>query len=264
MKKIATALTLALAINIGYSQDNDDIIIDLNDSKRSKDSKDFKHHRGTFYSLDFDFGLNNYLQDGKSPDENNEPYAVIPIGSWYFAINSNHTTHLTGPLYLQWGGNLSWYNFKFADEAMRINKQADEVVFEQDPRIADINPIKSKLAATYLNTSIVPMLDFNDSHCHRYHGNWYKRHHHNDSFRIGIGAYAGLKIASHSKFVYQDEGRKEREKDHDSYYMNNWRYGARLQMGFRDVDIFVNYDMSELFVENKGPQLNAFSFGIVI
>jgi hypothetical protein len=40
------------------------------------------------------------------------------------------------------------------------------------------------------------------------------------------------------------------------------RYGLRGQIGFNDIDLFVNYDMNDLFTEGKGPQLNAFSFGI--
>ena len=40
------------------------------------------------------------------------------------------------------------------------------------------------------------------------------------------------------------------------------RYGLRAQIGFNDIDLFINYDMNELFAAGKGPQLNAFSFGV--
>lgn len=265
MKKITTTLVLVFAISLGYAQDSTELkeVKTRKDIKEMKEVKVNKERRnyGTYHSIDFDLGLNNYLENGKSPEESNAAYLVKPFGSWYFSINSINTTHVAGPLYLQWGGNLSWYNFKFEDENNRIYKQADEVVFEADPRGTDINPIKSKLTATYLNASVVPMLDFDGKNRH---SRWFRNHRKHDGFRIGVGAYAGYKIASHSKFVYKDEGQKQRDKDKDSFYLNNWRYGARLQMGFRDVDLFVNYDISELFVEDRGPQLNAFSFGIII
>jgi hypothetical protein len=35
-----------------------------------------------------------------------------------------------------------------------------------------------------------------------------------------------------------------------------------MQIGFKGTDFFFNYDMNELFAENKGPKLNAFSFGV--
>ena len=58
-------------------------------------------------------------------------------------------------------------------------------------------------------------------------------------------------------------GDKEKEKDHDNFYLNNLRYGIRFQIGVRSTDLFVNYDMNELFATDRGPKLNAISFGII-
>jgi len=33
-------------------------------------------------------------------------------------------------------------------------------------------------------------------------------------------------------------------------------------LGYGEVDIFVNYDISTLFAENRGPELNAITFGL--
>jgi hypothetical protein len=62
--------------------------------------------------------------------------------------------------------------------------------------------------------------------------------------------------------VYKEDGDKEKEKNRDNYYLNNVRYGLRLQLGFKDTDLFFNYDMNELFMAGKGPKLSAFSFGV--
>lgn len=85
---------------------------------------------------------------------------------------------------------------------------------------------------------------------------------HSESFRIGLGPYAGYRIDSYTKLQYKEEGEKRRERNHDPFYLNNIRYGLRFQIGFRDTDLFFNYDMNELFASGKGPKLNAFSFGI--
>ncbi|MBA4054703.1 MAG: hypothetical protein C0490_08335, partial [Marivirga sp.] len=74
--------------------------------------------------------------------------------------------------------------------------------------------------------------------------------------------YVGYRIASHSKIVYKEDG-KEKDKEHDSFYLNNFRYGVRLQVGYRATDLFFNYDLNELFASGKGPNLNAFSFGVI-
>jgi hypothetical protein len=86
---------------------------------------------------------------------------------------------------------------------------------------------------------------------------------HGNGFRIGLGPYVGYRIDSYSKHVYYSNGDKEKDQDRSSYYLNNFRYGARFQIGYRGTDLFVNYDMNDLYVENRGPKLNALSFGVI-
>ena len=56
---------------------------------------------------------------------------------------------------------------------------------------------------------------------------------------------------------------REKDKDRDNLYLNNLRYGIRLQLGVRSTDFFFNYDLNELFATDKGPKLNAFGFGVI-
>jgi hypothetical protein len=121
----------------------------------------------------------------------------------------------------------------------------------------DVNFKKSKLSASYVHASLVPIVDFGG---HSRKSRFWDGY--NNSFRIGLGPYVGYRISSHSKLVYKDDDR-EKEKDNDSFYLNNFRYGLRLQLGYRSTDLFFNYDLNELFSEGKGPKLNAFSFGVV-
>lgn len=219
-----------------------------------------KKDQGTNSTFTVEFGLNNYLSDGKFPSDENELYAVNPIVSWYVALGSMNSTHIAGPLSLDWGANVSWYNFKFENERARIEKLDDGLLFYEDPT-PGISAIKSKLVVPYLNVSLVPMFIFGK----RRSSDWEPfSYHENDGFRIGLGAYAGYRVGSRSKYVIKDDGDRRRVKDKTNFYLNNWRYGARLQMGFRGIDLFANYDLNELFVEDKGPQLNAFSFGIIL
>jgi hypothetical protein len=210
----------------------------------------------TWQSFNFDLGTNNYLEDGKFPDADGALYTVRPWGSWYIATSSTQRTRVGRNFFLEWGLGLSWYNFKFQNDDVMILKDDDGVQFVTDTR--DVNHRKSKLTATYINASFVPVLDFGD------HGRkprmW---DNYGSAFRIGIGPYAGYRISSRSKLVYKDDGDLEKEKNRDSFYLNNLRYGARLQLGFYGTDLFFNYDFNELFTEGKGPKLNAFSFGVI-
>lgn len=220
---------------------------------------------GTRHSINFDLGVNNYLTPERElPDESSALYAVKPLGSWYVGINSIYNTRIVGPFYLEWGGGVSWYNFKFDNASTRLVDLPDRITFTGavDP---EVNFKKSKLTAFYVQFMAVPMFDFGRPSRHDsriWKDIWSSGNNHSRGFRIGFGGYAGYKIDSYSKVVI-DNGDKEKQRNHDSYHLESFRYGARLQIGFRDTDLFFNYDLNELFVEGQGPQLNAFSFGII-
>lgn len=227
-----------------------------------EDDEDYKamqrwsSRKRTYHSFNFDIGTNNYLTSGGFPDADNSPYTVKPWGSWYIGINSVQRTRLANKFFIEWGMGVSWYNFKFQDERTIVTKDDSQVYFATDLRDLDFK--KSRLTATFINASFVPMIDFgaNKRKSSFFDGN------NSESFRIGAGGYIGYRIDSFTKQVYKEDGHKRDPKNHDNFYLNNLRYGLRLQVGFDDVDLFFNYDLNDLFIENKGPKLNAFSFGV--
>src|SRR6267142_1244412 len=127
-------------------------------SKEDWNKRSRKHwNRRTYHAFNMDWATNNYLSNGKFPDQTNEPYAVRPWGSWYVALNSVERTHVAGKLFLEWGMGVSWYNFKFQSDQTLLTKNDNGVIFAKDGR--DFDFIKSKLTATYLNASFVPVTD---------------------------------------------------------------------------------------------------------
>jgi hypothetical protein len=236
----------------------------IRDRDRDEDEHFGHHHdrkwnKKTRSSFNVDVGMNNYLEGGKFPDASNQLYTVKPWGSWYVGLNSIWRTRIARKFFLEWGGGVSWYNFKFSDPTTVLSKDDNGVIFSQDPRNVDLR--KSKLTVTYINISAVPMIDFGDnSRKYTFFDGGGKA----SSFRFGVGPYAGYRIDSYTKQMYYENGDKFRTHDHDNFYLNNLRYGLRLQVGFRDTEVFFNYDMNELFTEGKGPKLNAFSFGITL
>ena len=246
-----------LSINIRLNNDEDD------DQRQEEPSRRYERKKYNYYGTDnmlsFDFGLNNYLNsNGEFPDESNALYAVKPVQSWYVAVGLLNKTHVAGPLFIDWGANVSWYNFKFQNNRTRLKKTDTEVVFSEQPDIVD--PIKSKLVVPYLNASFVPMLHFGRPGSH----NWFVLDRNKgEGFRIGGGVYAGYRLGSRAKYVSKEDNERQRVKDRTNFYVNNWRYGVRVQLGINGIDLFANYDLNELFVAGRGPELNAFSFGIV-
>ncbi|MDH5380166.1 MAG: hypothetical protein OEW75_04895 [Cyclobacteriaceae bacterium] len=266
MKNFVIITLVALfGLNNGYSQDEDpvkskndsidnQVIIeedfDDNDNDDDEESGIVKHKKRTENFWNLDFGLNNYLQNGKFPDATNESHTVKPWGSWYLALASVNRTRINGPLYMEWGMSFSWYNFKMQDPSIRITKGVDNIEFLPDTNGFD-DYIKSKLSVTHINIFLVPMIHTDRSSRSDDKG-----------FRLGVGGYAGYRVGSSTKFVY-DKGGKQKDKGRGNYYLNNVRYGIRAQAGWKGTDIFFNYDLNELFAEGKGPELNPFSFGII-
>ncbi len=235
---------------------------DWNDDYRSERRRT-KYSRRAYHSFNIDLGMNNYLENGSFPDGANQLYTVKPWGSWYVALNSTLRTRVAGKFYIEWGAGVSWYNFKFTNFKVGITKDDSGVIFYENPNAVEFT--KSKLTVAYVNLSMVPMFDFGGYSRKPmvFNGdrlNFDRR----GSFRFGVGPYVGYRLDSYTKQVWEENGDKYKSHDHDSYYLNNIRYGLRAQIGFRDTDIFFNYDLNDLFIEDKGPRLHAFSFGITL
>lgn len=216
--------------------------------------------KGTYGTFEVELGMNNWLENGSFPDNENAPYAVKPWGSWYVGIGGIYHTAIAGPLKLKWGGNMTWYNWKMEDTSVRITKTDENTTFVPDPTI---DSKKSKLAATYINAMVVPMLEFNQRSNPRNRGfHWDK--YRQRGFRIGAGMYAGYRIDSWTKIKYSINGDKKKDKEKGNYYLNNFRYGIRGQVGFRGMDLFFNYDLNDVFASGRGPELQAISFGFIL
>ncbi|MFT5641476.1 MAG: hypothetical protein ACI9A7_001580 [Cyclobacteriaceae bacterium] len=219
--------------------------------------------------FNIDVGLQNWVEGGTFPDADDQSYTLKPFGSWTVGFNFNNKTWVGGPLYLNWALGASWHNFNLQDTDHIIAKGADRIEFvASDPTH---NTKKSRLTVPYANVTIVPMLDFSRGR-KKVKGyekggvtfRTYKR----QGIRIGLGGYAGYRLGGESKYVYSVDGNKEKDKDSGNFYLSNMRYGIRGQFGFKGLDIFMNYDLNDVFAEGRGPAgsggLQAISFGIIL
>jgi hypothetical protein len=242
--------------------------IDIDESEYADDDNDgsdreFRKARryrekGTKNYFNFEIGMNNYLQNGDFPDTNDEPFTVKPWGSWVVGITNTNRTRILGPIFLDWGGGVNWNNFKFQNASTRILKGDSYTMIFNDTSLAD--PVKSKLTTTYINAYFVPMINFGRSGRKRDIFHWGNF---DNALRIGAGAYVGYRVDSYAKNVWKEIDKKRSNRNNDSFFLNNLRYGVRARFGFQSLDFFVDYDMNELFIEGKGPKLNPFSFGII-
>ena len=224
--------------------------------------KDKDKDKRTIHNFNIEMGLNTWHGFG---DVN---YSVKPWGSWYFGLGSVNKTQLKNSLFLEWGSGLSWYNWKLEDPSYQIIKTTTQLELAQPANINEINPIKSKLVASYLNVSLVPLFDFSQGSRKvvvKQTGNLKLIKSKNRGLRIGIGGYLGYRMYGRSKYVYKEGNKlRNKEKDNGNFYLSNVRYGLRGRVGWKGMDIFVNYDLNQVFTSGVGPELNALSFGIIL
>lgn len=234
---------------------------------KKKWKQDYRTSRLSRNYFAADFGLNNWMEDGELPSGEGTLYTIKPVGSWYVGGRYFRRIAVGGPLFIDFGGSATWYTWKFENKNVRILKNPDNVEFVED---TEITGLKSKLSASYLNIEIVPVFDFsygkvraNDRESRRRR---YTKHVRSNGFTIGIGGYAGYRLDSWTKNVYKDaNGDEQKDKEGSTFHLNNLRYGARVQIGLDyDFSIFCNYDLNTVFVENRGPKLNAVSFGATL
>ncbi len=243
-----------------WGDDDDDVI-----TRYSYVDNDRSRTRNYF---NVDVGTNNWLEGNTLPSASDADYAVRPWGSWYLGANFLNRTWVGGPIYLEWGGGVNWYNWKLENSDIRIEKGDNSIEFNSvNPETAGL---KSKISATYVNLSVVPMLDFGKGarRVKTTMGDGFKfSSSRRNGFRIGAGVYAGYRMGSTAKYVFKESGDTDRIKERDHFYLSNFRYGIRGQVGFQSFDMFILYDLNEVFEEGRGPggaQLNAFTIGITL
>ena len=199
----------------------------------------------TTQRLDLNLGLNFYTEDGNLVDAN-APYTLSPLGSRYFSIRGLQQTRLGGKdskHHILYGLEVAWNNYMY-DKDLRIEKNNDVVEWNAAPTG---NPAYNKSKLTVCNLNVPVMYYFEQK----------------DGWRGGVGFYGGYRLASYSKVRFNNDGGRERERQHNNFNLNDFQYGVRAQVGFREVDVFVNYTLSPVFRDNQGlPNLNTWTFGI--
>ncbi len=142
------------------------------------------------------------------------------------------------------GLGIGWNNYRF-EQNTRLVHGEDELGYIID----DINFRKNKLTVSHLNVPL--MLEFQTN-----------QRNPKNQFHIAAGINAGMRLRSHTKYVYRDEGSREKEKEFRSYHLVPFRYEAIARIGWGRVNLFATYALNGMFREDKGPEIYPFNIGI--
>ena len=227
---------------------------DFDDYKKKK----YRYMPRSKFFFNIDIGLNNYLENGKTPD-GGALHRLSPGASWYWGLDPTMRSHIAGAFFIEWGVGLDFNVYRYQDNRTRIVADDTGVMFYKDTR--EISAKKSKLSTMYLQGKIVPMFALG-SNKHRGHRLWNNI---DKGFRIGAGVYGGYRLWSRTKVKYTENGSKRKDRSTSNYYINDLRYGIRGQIGIGGFDVFFMYDLNKMFQENSGgPVLSRYQFGITL
>jgi len=196
--------------------------------------------------LGFDLGITNYFVDGTYGTD----AAVPELALRDFRLGSHVALHFLGTrvsvigkgaVSLKTAFTIDWSNYYYTTPVTLIEGEEglEFGTAEQELR-------KNKLTTRYAQIPL--MLNFNTAPGK------------DNNVSFSIGAFGGLLWSAHTKQVTEDDRLKTKRKG--DYSLNPIRYGLTARLDFKWLDLYVNYNLSELFIEGEGPATNTFVAGI--
>lgn len=146
-----------------------------------------------------------------------------------------------GKVNLKTAITVDWNNYYFTSDVTLI-EGAEGIEFGT----ASEKLSKNKLTTRYAQIPL--MLNFNTAPGKK------------NNVSFSVGAYGGLLWSAHTKQV-TEEG-KSKTKNKGAYNLNPYRYGLTARLDFRWFDIYMNYNLSEVFAQNEGPATQTVEAGI--
>ena len=244
-----------LQVNVGKRGVKAVDIIDLEDEDDNvtiKRKKKFRGHWGGF-----EIGLNNFLDKDFAfgPAAGDEFMDLHTGKSWNVNLNvMEFNVGLIGnSVGLVTGLGFEFNDYRFDNPITLVKDELNNnVIIPFDYTVEfvpAIYPTKSKLSTTYITVPLI--LEFQVPSQKK-----------KNRFFISGGVIGGLKVGSHTKVVYRDEGSKQKDKVRDDFNLSPFRYGVTARIGMGPLNLFGNYYFTPLFENNKGPELYPFSIGL--
>jgi Outer membrane protein beta-barrel domain len=217
-------------------------------AKRNRRDREFSSRSG----FNIYFGFNAFTNTSSiTGGYNPKDFELSPFGSRYFGFGWTRSGTISkgknAAFKISYGLEVSWYNFMFENNNYLV-KNTNEIGFKNyaDAQGNVIPLCRNKLTVANLNIPVMPYVAFKKNSTITY---------------IAAGGYVGYRLDSYTKTKEEDSGKKE--WNHSSFFLNNLRYGLAFELGLKNFpDLFVNYDLNNMFQDGRGPKVGGISFGI--
>ncbi|PIF60340.1 hypothetical protein NLG42_08700 [Flavobacterium plurextorum] len=223
---------------------------DKNDWNHKKTKDSIRGEKRTTSQFVFAAGLNSTMADGKLQDSNYD-FIGSHFYEWGLTFNSRILKD-NNLLHAKYGLSLMYNNLRPSDNRSFV-VNGDQTDLITNP----INLKESRFRNVYLVAPVHLEFDFSkDGHSN---GKTYYRTH--KGFRAGFGGYAGINVKSKQILKFEDNDYKTTQKTKGDYNVNNFIYGLSSYVGYKEISLYLKYDLNPLFKNNTVDENNV-SLGI--
>lgn len=163
--------------------------------------------------------------------------------AWHINLYEQNINLIKNHVGLVTGLGIGFNNYRFQRSITLMPNEPTVEYFVDDKSF-----IKNRLSASYLHLPVI--LEFQT------HGRAYQR------FHIGGGAIFGARLGTHTKQVYEVNGKKKKDKVYDDFHLSPFKADLTARIGWGKINLFANYSLVPLFRENKGPEVYPFTVGL--
>jgi len=193
-----------------------------------------------------ELGVNGFLNSDKAIDFP-AGYDFMDLNyakSMAFSLNflEQNINLINQHLGLVTGMGITWNNYRFDKNVVLTDDGEFDGYFDNDPS-KDYS--KSKLVVSYLRVPL--MLEYQTNSKANL-----------NSFHISGGVVGALRLGSHSKVIYNGS----KSKDKSDFYINPFKVDAIAKIGWGVINLYGTYSLTEMFRNNKGPEVYPFEIGI--
>ncbi|NND64285.1 MAG: hypothetical protein HKN48_13940 [Flavobacteriaceae bacterium] len=205
-----------------------------------------KYDRRTTSDFVLAVGLNNVITEGESLSDSD-----FKVGGSRFAeIGWAWKTRVfkeTNWLRVKYG-----FSFQFNGLKPTDNRYFVDTGTQTELQTFDLDLDKSKLRVD----NLVFPVHFEMGPSRKIEKEDYFRYSTHNKIKIGLGGYAGFRLATRQKLKFNENGEDVKQKFKGNYNVNNFVYGLSAYLGWRDAALYIKYDLNTLFKDNPVEQRN--------
>ena len=210
-----------------------------------------KYDRRTTSDFVLAIGFNNAIGDGNSLDDSNFKVAgsrFAEIGwAWKTRVFDNSNW-----LRIKYG-----FSFQFNGLKPTDNRYFVDTGDQTELQTFDLDLDKSKFRVD----NLVFPVHFEIGPSNKIEKEEYFRYNTRNKVKIGLGGYAGLRLATRQKLIFNDGGEQVKQKLKAALNVNDFVYGLSGYLGWRGTALYVKYDLNPIFKDNTN-EMNNISLGL--